>query len=436
MQFRNFITSPRETSLTDVKNFSYYKQGVRVKFPKKSPPLRVQILPAYNPADPANGQGFVPCLSNGQPTSWFGMIQSAKFVGHGEWKSTLPILSLMSFEGSEPCPYKRLLDYCNHNQDWKYLVTKSGRFGAPDFRDAVLKPIKSVLLLNIVDVDDPGKGVQILETSYSVANTLLNEETGIVFQRNLQLENYPDAAAALARDPMLAYANGDITNPGRAPVFVIELPPVKAGQFGAGYTARIEVVGGQVTRRMASDIELSSRYHLDDPESFLNIPTGQDIVDTLVTLLKGHKNAMGVDETCAIAEAVGDTYRVDLTPAPGAVNAVQGWSQPAAPAMQAQASQAPIMPTPTAGNPPVMPTPAPAPQGYPGSQQVYQGATAPAAPAGAVPVAPATGFAPNPAAAQTAQGVGAIPGEPTGGDLASSLAARMRTQLNLRKAGV
>lgn len=410
MQFRNFITSPRETSISDVKNFSYYKQGVRVKFPKKSPPLRVQILPAYNPNDPANAQGYVPCLIGGQPTSWFGMIQSAKFVGHGDWKSTLPILSLSSFESAEPCPYQRLLDYCKNNPDWKYLVTKTGRFGSADYKDAVLKPIKSVLLLNIVDVDDPGKGVQILETSYSVASNLLSEETGIVFQRNIQLENYPDAAAALAKDPMLAYANGDITNPGRAPVFVIELPPVKAGQFGAGYTARIEVSGGQVTRRTASDIELASRYHLDDPESFLNIPTGQDIVNTLVTLLKGHKNAMGVDETCAISEAVGDAYRVSTVSAPGASATVQGWSAPApaptpapapAPTPAPTPSYVPVTPSTTAGNPPVMPTPTAAP----------------------------AGFAPNPA---VSGGVGAIPGEAQPGNLASTLAARMRNQLNLR----
>ena len=419
MQFRNFMTSPSESSDT-VKNFSYYKQGVRVKFPKKSPPLRVQILPAYNPADPSNGQGYLPCLSGGQPTPWFGMIQSAKFVGHGDWKSTLPILSLTSFEGAEPCPYKRLLDYCKNSQDWKYLVTKTGRFGAPDYKDAVLKPIKSVLLLNIVDVDDPGKGVQILETSYSVASTLLNEDTGIVFQRNLNLENYPDVAAALARDPMLAYANGDITNPGRAPVFVIELPPVKAGQFGAGYTARIEVAGGQVTRRMASDIELASRYHLDDPESFLNIPTGQSIVDTLVTLLRGHKNAMGIDETCAIKEAGGDTYRVDAVSAPGAVSSAPGWAAPGvqapAPAMQAQVSQAPVMPASTAGNPPVTPM-------------------MPSASAG-TPVAMPAGFAPNPAmaAGTPAPVAGAIPGERSAGDaaLAATLAERMRAQLKMR----
>lgn len=414
MQFRNFITSPREATSSGLKDFSYYKQGVRVKFPKKAPPLRVQILPAYNPMDPANSQGYVPCLVGGQPTAWFGMIQSAKFVGHGDWKSTLPILSLMSFEGSEPCPYARLLEYCKSSQDWKYLTTKQGRFGAPDYKDAILKPIKSVLLLNIVDVDDPGKGVQIAETSYSVASTLLDPETGIVFQRNLQLENYPDAAAALARDPMLAYANGDITNPGRAPVFVIELPPIKAGAFGAGYTARIEVTGGQVTRRTASDIELSTRYHLDDPESFLNIPTGQAIVDTLVTLLRGHKNAMGVDETCAIAEAVGDTYRVDTVSAPGAVNSVPGWTAPAPAAPVAPAAPTYEMPK------------AAAPAGF---------APNPAVTPPSPPPPPAPAPAPVSVSAAPMPGVGAIPGENTAAnaDLASSLAARLRNQLNLRK---
>lgn len=425
MQYRNFITAPRESvNSAEPKSFSYYKSGVRVKFPKKSPPARLQILPAYSQANPADSTGFSPCVVNGAPTAWFGMIQAAKFVGHGDWKSTYPILSLASFEGSEKCPYLRVLAYCKQNKDWSYLVTKTGRFGSPDYKDAVLKPVKSTLLLNVVDVDNPGNGVQIAELSYSVANCLLNQETGIVFQRNLQLDNYPNAEAALAADPMLAYANGDITDPAKAPVFIVELPPVKAGQFGAGYTARIEVAGGHVSRRTASPVELASRYHLDDPESFLNIPTGQEIVDRLTMILKGHKNANGVDETCLLKEAVGDTYRVETVSAPGAVNTVSGWSLPPetveAPVYkQAQPTQ------------PTQPTPKPQPTQPTQSTQ-------------------STGFAPNPAVAaasvapqatQASQASQsglrmAIPGElPPGGEaeLATTLADRLRSQLNMRK---
>ena len=411
MQYRNFITSPRETSVPEAKRYSYYKSGVKVKFPKKGPALRMQILPAFNPQNPADPQGCVPCLVNGQPTAWFGMVQAAKFVGHGDWKSTLPILSLASFEGKEPCPYLKLLNYCKSNPDWKYLVTKTGRFGAVDFQDAVLKPVKSILLLNIINVDNPGEGVQLGEFSYSVANDLLNVETGLVFQRNLQIQNMPGADVALAQNPMLAYANGDITDPSRAPVFVVELPPVKQGQFGSGYTCRIDVQHGQGAQRTCSDLELAARYHLDDPESFLNIPTGQDIVNELVMLLKGHVNAQGIDETCAIKEAVGDMYRVDTISAPGAVSTVQSGFAP-----QVQPSFVP--PAPAAGfapNPAVPVSPAPAPQ-----PQV-----APAV-AAAVQAAPAT---PQPT-------VGAIPGEQLGGaDIATaaSIAARMRQQMALRK---
>lgn len=421
MQYKNFITSPRETFSPDTKKFSYYKNGIRVKFPKKGPPLRVQILPAYNPNDPSDGQGISPCLVNGQPTAWFGMIQSAKFVGHGDWKSTLPVLSLASFEGKEPCPYLRLLDYCKSNPDWKYLVTNVGRFGAPDYQAAALKPVKSILLLNIIDVDNPGQGVQIGEFSYSIANALLNLETGIVFQRNLQLDSYPDAASALATNPMLAYANGDITDAGKAPVFIIELPPAKPGQFGVGYTARIEVVGGRVSRRAASDYELAERYHLDDPESFLNIPTGQDIVDELVLLLRGHRNAKGIDETCAIKEAVGDSYRVATQSAPGAVSSVQGFRLPPEEASITHAAAALTYPEqdPQAQPQPTVKTP---PAGF---------APNPAARAVAAAQSPEAPSVPQYAGQQMG-----IPGEAQPGseaDMAAVLAARMRNQLNLRQ---
>lgn len=409
MQYRNFFTTPSSSASSEHKRYSYYKEGVNVKFPKKGPPLKIQILPAYNPQDPADPQGCVQCLVNGQPSAWFGMLQAAKFVGHGDWKSSLPVLSLDSFEGKEPCPYQKLLSYCRSNPDWKYLVTRQGRFGASDFKDAVLKPTKKILLLNIIDVDNPGNGVQLGEFSLTVADDLLNVETGIVFQRNLQLDNYPGADAMLAQNPMLAYANGDITDPSRAPVFVVDLPPIKAGQFGSCYTCRIDIQNGQVVRRVASDIELAARYHLDDPESFLNIPTGQDIVDELVGLLRGHTNAHGIDETCVIKEAVGDLYRVDTVSAPGAVNTVQSGFAPN-PAIR------PVAPVPAAASAPtpVAQTAAPAPMAAP-----------------AASVAPAV--APAVAAAVS---TGAIPGEPLSGAdtaLAASLASRMRQQMNLRK---
>lgn len=423
MQYRNFFNSPAAGGSTGGNRItSYYKPNVKTKFPKKGPPTRIQILPAFNPQNPADPQGFVPCLVNGQPTAWFGMIQAAKFVGHGgggNWKETCPILSLASFEGKEPCPYLKLLHYCKNNPDWKYLTEKTGHFGASDYQDAVLKPAKSILLLNIVEVDNPGAGVQLGEFSFSVASDLLHEETGLVFQRNLQLENYPNAEQALALNPMLAYANGDITDPAKAPIFKIELPPVTKGQFGAGYTCQIEVVNNKVSRRSCSDLELAGRYHLDDPESFLIIPTGQGIVDSLVSVLKGHVNAHGIDETCAIKEAVGDTYRVDLVSAPGAVSTVQSGFE-----AQPQASPAPVQT-------PVTPVPAPAPA------PVQASATAPVqtpAPQPAPAPVQATQTAPAVAAAvQTVRTtVGAIPGETADPNLAASLAARMRTQMGLR----
>lgn len=442
MQFRNFITTPTETSASsDIKAFSYYKQGVRVKFPKKAPPLRMQILPAFNPANPTDDQGCLPCLVSGQPSPWFGMIRTAKFVGHGDWKSTIPILSLTSFEGTAECPYVKLLSYCKNNPDWKYLVTKTGKFGAPDYKDAVLKPVKSVLLLNIVDVDDPGRGVQIAEVPQTVATALLDTETGIVFQRNLQLDNYPNASEALAANPMLAYANGDITNPANAPVFIMELPPVRSGQFGAGYTVRIAVNGGQVMRRQASAVELASRYHLEDPESFMNIPTGQSIVDSLVTVLKGHKNAHGIDEVCAIKEAVGDLYRVDVTPAPGAVSTT-GWTTVGHPTPSSDPVVAPVI-APAVVAPAVV---TPAPVATPSVQTAPVVAPA-VTPAVTIQNAPA-GFAPNPAVATPASEAVVTPTVPTqqvtqpipgevypGGDpnLANALAARLRSQLSLRK---
>ena len=422
MQYRNFITSPRESSVPEAKRYSYYKSGVKIKFPKKGPALRMQILPAFDPANPADPQGSVPCLVNGQPTAWFGMVQAAKFVGHGDWKSTLPILSLDSFDGKEPCPYQKLLRYCKENPDWKYLVSRTGRFGSVDFQDAVLKPVKSILLLNIVNVDNPGEGVQLGEFSYSVANDLLNVEDGIVFQRNLQIQNMPGADVALAQNPMLAYANGDITDPGRAPVFIVELPPVKQGQFGSGYTCRIDIQKGQLSQRACSDLELAARYHLDDPESFLNIPTGQGIVDELVMLLKGHKNAQGVDETCAIKEAVGDMYRVETVSAPGASSTIQsGFSGDFIPQVQTYAA-------------PDVPSSGFAPNPAVNKQTAHYAPPAgqPAAPS----VAPAVAAAAQAAPSVIQHAVGAIPGEQLGGadaSMAASIAARMRAQMALRK---
>ena len=433
MQFRNFISAAREPSNTGSKfGTAYYKPGVRVKFPKSSKVLRMQILPAYNPANPSDPQGCVQCLAGGQPTAWFSMIQAAKFVGHqenGDWKATRPILSLSSFEGREPCPYDRLLRYCKNNPDWKYLVSRVGEYGKPGYREPILKPIKPIMLVNIVDVDNPGDGVQIFECTYGMALGMLDSDTGIVFQRNLQLDNFPNVEEAIAANPMIQYANGDITDPNRAPVFIVDYSSGKAGKFGSGYNVRIEISGSQVSRRRATPVELASRYHLEDMESYLDIKDGQAIVDSITEVLRGHVNDKGIDEVCALREAVGDTYRVDTATAPGAVNTVQGYTLPKNPPPAAA-------PVPIAPPPPDPVKIAAVPAGF--------GANPAVAPAVAVPVNPAAPATPvNPAVAAAAASVGAafnaapaqtatmaIPGELPPGeniDLANALAARLRS---------
>ena len=282
-------------------NTSYYKDGVKVRFPTKNSSLRFQILPAYDSKHPEKLNGFVLSLLDRKLTAWLGMIQAARSVGHGERESQVSILSLDSFVGKEKCPYRRLIEYCNQSEDWRYLL------GSKKSTNCILQPLKRKLLLNIVDFDEIDKGVQIGEFSYSIAEYLLNEEFGLVFQPNASL--------------------GDITNPINGPIFVAELPLDRKGKPTAGYNLRVDEKDGQIIRRSASNAELEARYHLDDPESFLRIPTGQEIVDALVGVLKGHKNKLGIDETCAIKEAVGQDYRVDTVTAPGAVNKI-GWENP------------------------------------------------------------------------------------------------------------
>lgn len=423
MNYKNFITAPKAFSSSSFSGdrSSCYKEGVKPKYLKKGPPTRVQIMPAFNTANPADPQGWSQCLENGVPTQWFGMIKIAKFVGHGDWRDKVNILSLDSFDGSEPCPYARVFSYAKNSPDWKYLVEKQGKFGAPGYQDATLTPAKSILLLNVVDVDNPGAGVQVMEAPFSIANSLLNEETGVVFQRNLQLDNYPNAAEALATNPMLAYANGDITDPRRAPVFAIELQTATTGKFGVTWTIRIDVQNGQVLRRTATDFELASRHHLESSESFLDIKTGQEIVDRLASVLRGHRNANGIDETCLLKEAVGDTYRVDTVSAPGAVGTVQGatFAEPAVPAPQPQVQHV-------------------APQ----VQQVAPAVTVAAPPPG-FPQNPALAAHPQntqqaqqlQAAPQVQAAVSAIPGEMSAEEdrMAAALAERIRQQLKLRQ---
>ena len=425
MNYKNFITAPKSafsSSSFSGDRSSCYKEGVKPKYLKKGPPTRVQIMPAFNTANPTDPQGWSQCLENGAPTQWFGMVKIAKFVGHGDWRDKVNVLSLDSFDGSEPCPYNRVFAYAKNSPDWKYLVEKQGKFGAPGYQDATLTPAKSILLLNVVDIDNPGAGVQLMEAPFSIANSLLNEETGVVFQRNLQLDNYPNAAEALASNPMLAYANGDITDPRKAPVFSIELQTATTGKFGVAWTIRIDVQNGQVLRRTATDFELASRHHLENSESFLDVKTGQEIVDRLASVLRGHRNANGIDETCLLKEAVGDTYRVDTVSAPGAVGTVQGATF-TAPATQAA----------TVAQPQVQQV---APQVQQVAPQVQQ-----VAPAVAV-AAPPPGFPQNPALAaqpqatpQVQSSVSAIPGEMSAEEdrMAAALAERIRQQLKLRQ---
>ena len=292
-----------------------YKRGVQVRFMSGAQPIRFRLLPAFNPDDSNPETSIAPwAYMDGNASTWAAQIIAGKFVGgKSPGREVCHILSRETF--GERCPYRKLYNVADKDEDWKYLVARTKS------TPAILPPLKKTILMNILDVDQQDRGCQVGEFSYSAAKTLFDQQTGLMwsidprFTEEINELNY-----------MQQYVCGDLTCPTYG--MVLRLEKDDRGQFQS-YRIVLDTDEARHPYRweIGEDV-LAGRQDMNDITSFVNEMSDTEIVDKLVKTLN-QRSPKGFHEYALLQEVFGDTYRIPETPsAPGAVNTVQGFTAP------------------------------------------------------------------------------------------------------------
>ena len=287
MKYRNFCGLGRTSQQ------AYFKEGVEMVYASQHTPLKIAILPAYDPNDP-DPTSWIPSLSGDEESDFYCAVRAAKFVGHGNRRNKTAFLSPKTFLGRDADdPYEAFFNYCSESDKWSYLTeNKKGKRldGEPD--GAVFTNMRTLFVANVMDMSAGSRGgVFVTELSESVLNSILYSERkngtrtdGIVFQK----------------DSCGNSMYGDITDPKNA--LVIEV--VWAGNK---YIARPAVdPKGCIMRTEIPETLLRHRRHMEEPDTFLIRPESpQAIVDRIAGMLRGYKRpGTDEDEIEALKEAM------------------------------------------------------------------------------------------------------------------------------------
>ena len=296
MRFKQFM------SVDNTRQQAYYKEGVELIYPDQRRPLRLAILPAYDPANP-DPTSWLPAVSGEEENDFYCTVRAAKFVGHGNRRAKTAFLSPRTFDLNADDPYEAFYDYCSSSDKWSYL-TKDGRGKrlTGEVEGAIFPKMRNFFVANVMDMSVGSRGgVFVTELSEVVAKGILysirkngNRINGIAFERDEKGE--------------LVF--GDITNPSGALVLEISWG-------GNGYVVRPATnQKGEIVRTEIPSTLLQHRRHMEEPGTFIVRPeSGQEIVNRLAGMLRGYKSEKGTDEIVALREAMefayGSRYYVD-----------------------------------------------------------------------------------------------------------------------------
>lgn len=273
-----------------------FKEGVQYKQMTGKQPILFRLLPAFDPNNQNPGTSYLPFVDPaGNLSDWGAFIKMVRFVGHGKaGMGRQDLLSLKTFE--EPgrpirCPLETLHAAIQSDaQTWGYLLEDQGDKNDRNRPRAAFNRISNHLIANVLDLNQVQKGTQIGVFSSTLAAKLVDQKDGLAFQPN----GSPDVEESIKRNYLFAYANGDITCPNYAPVMEI-VKGVDKGEM-SGYKMSIVVVQNRVMRRPLDQDMMAHRYHMTDLSSFINIPTEEELVQSLIQLLNGRSPAFGYHE--------------------------------------------------------------------------------------------------------------------------------------------
>lgn len=281
------------SSLSRTNQQAYFKDGIEMIYASQQAPLKIAILPAYDPNDP-DPTAWIPSITGDEESDFYCAVRAAKFVGHGNRRCKTAFISPKTFLGCNAVdPYEAFFTYCSGSEKWSYLTeNKKGKRlnGEPD--GAVFTNMRTMFVANVMDMSVGSRGgVFVTELSETVLHSILYAERkngprvdGIVFKKDSSGNHVYD----------------DITNPKNA--LVIEI-----AWTGNKYIARPALDGkGCIMRTEIPETLLRHRRHMEDPDTFLIRPeSNQAIVDRIAGMLRGYKRpGTDEDEINALKEAM------------------------------------------------------------------------------------------------------------------------------------
>ena len=330
-----------------------FKDGVKYRHMTDSKQAMVfRFLPAFDPNNRDPRTSALPFVApDGRFTKWGMILNIARFIGHGKGgiSSRRDLLSLQTFgkDRAAECPILRVIDTVNKSgNDWAYLFAdqKDPATGKILERKALSKPLPH-FVANIVDLNQIVEGVKLGVFTSSATDSITNPTTGLIFQRN----NLPDEV--VKTNYLLNYAVGDLTHPASGPALVCAKGNDRGDFSGYLVTMAKDTSGRPISRSTAEF--LGGRYNLDDMDSFVNVPTAQDLVDALVQLLNG-RSQQGWHEYSLLKMALPEFRIPDPPMAMGASPTIQAGAAFGPPPVNAPPTWTP--------NPPVVTAPANAPE--------------------------------------------------------------------------
>ena len=383
-----------------------FLEGVRFKKMGSKNPVVFRILPAFDPNNADAGTSWAPfCLPDGKLTDWGYIVKVARYVGHSQ--NRRDILSLKSFGKDVQCPLDVLLQTVNSSPEWSYLTKDIGE-GKSAIRKA-LPRVSDLFLANIWDVNQASQEVVIGVFPTSAAKAFTDSKSGLIYQRTTL------PPEIIQQNYLLQYSVGDLTHPINGPALCIAKGNDKGEMSNFQVYLALDAQNHIITRNLNQE-QMRQRYDMNNPKSFIDIPSEEDIIKQLITIFNMRSPA-GYHEYVLLKQAF-PTYPIPEPPSAPSASPTIAAGFGVNPAAQ--------QPMPVTNTPiPMNNTPAGIPAGIPSGMPSTNGTPIPMTPTAPIQAQPAVAIptaAPVPEAARAAANMAAaqipmgpapvVPGDP------------------------
>ena len=279
-----------------------FQENVRFKRMGGKNPVVFRILPAFDPNNNNPCTSWLPfCLPDGNLTDWGRVVYISRYVGHGQNRKD--ILSLKSFGGDVADPLDMLIQTVNALPEWSYLTKDVGE-GKSAIRKALPRPSAS-FLANVWDINQASQEVVIGVFPTSAAKAFMDSKSGLIYQR----ANLP--AEVLAQNYLLQYSVGDLTSPFDGPAMCIQKGNDK-GEMSSFQVFLATDSANRVVKRSLNQEQLGQRYDMNNPASFIEIPTEEDVIKQLISTFN-MRSPSGYHEYALLKQAF-PTYPIPEAP--------------------------------------------------------------------------------------------------------------------------